>query len=211
MANIYIRRSARGTESVSNNVNNGNGSTTNGNDNARSIGQQTSSESYSDVDATTGDDNSVDTTVNTTFNPNDYEFVDPESGTVNGNSNNDGRKRRRRSDAGIKRGTRGTRNSRSNETETTKDIAAMLLTVHFGLSKLLKIDKLKLAENEAEQLSKAITRVTSLYDVPLLSEKQRAWGGLIFTAGCIYLPRLKKDKNNAAEKQQQPANVVQMK
>lgn len=87
----------------------------------------------------------------------------------------------------------------------------MLLTVHFGLSKLLKIDKLKLAENEAEQLSKAITRVTSLYDVPLLSEKQRAWGGLIFTAGCIYLPRLKKDKDNATEKQQQPANVVQMK
>lgn len=214
MANIYIRRNTGGTSHVGNNVNNSDGSTANGNVNAGSIGRETTSESNSDVDTTTGDDNSVDSTVNTVgFDPSNYEFVDPESGTINGGNNGDGRKRRRRNDAGIKRGPRGKRNS-GIETETTKDIASLLLTVHFGLAKLLRADKLKLSEDESQQLAKAITRVTSLYDVPLMSEKQRAWGGLIFTAGCIYIPRMKKEKKQEPNNDQSttnPGNVVQMK
>lgn len=207
MANIYIRRNTTRTSSVGNNVNNSDRRTENGNVNVGSIGLETTSESDSDVNDATGDDNSVDEPVNTTrFNPNDYEFIDPISATNNGDNTGEGRKRRRRSDSGIKRGSRGKRNSGS-ETETTKDIAALLLTVHFGMAKLLHAEKLKLSEEESQQLAKAITRVTSLYEVPLMSEKQRAWIGLAFTAGCIYIPRMKKEKESTAK---QPDNVVRM-
>jgi hypothetical protein len=90
-----------------------------------------------------------------------------------------------------------------------KDI---MLMVHFGIAGLLHSPKWKLTENEAERLGTAWDDVLSLYDVAFLTPEMRAWGMLAFTAGCIYIPRLSKDKQPAPEasKEQSPGRVVSM-
>jgi hypothetical protein len=53
----------------------------------------------------------------------------------------------------------------------------------------LKTPELALDEAEAKQLSDAVTRVSELYEIPLMDEKTMAWVNLAITAGTIYGPR----------------------
>lgn len=119
--------------------------------------------------------------------PNTTEFINPSSGTNSSDSGTSTRTRRRRSDAGFKRGVR------VRETQTSADLKSLLLTIHFGLAGVLHSPKLKLTEGEAEQLANALKRVTDLYDVHILPEKQMAWLNLAIVSGAIYLPRIRKE------------------
>lgn len=50
----------------------------------------------------------------------------------------------------------------------------------------MKNDILAITKEESEQLGAAITRVTELYDVPLLNEKHMAIVNLLMVSGGIY-------------------------
>lgn len=164
------------------------------------VGDTLTGELVNDDGITATDDNAT----STRFAGDVKNFVDPDTGTSNTSTGTGTgtRKRRQRSDAGTRRGTR-----KRNETETTTDIKSLLLTVHYGLAGMLHAPKLKLTETEAETLSAAIIRVTDLYDVRIIPEKQMAWLNLMIVAGVIYIPRMKKDKKPEAEQKQ---NVVTM-
>jgi hypothetical protein len=55
---------------------------------------------------------------------------------------------------------------------------------------LVKNPVLVLTEDESKQLAAAITRVTELYDVPLLDEKTRAWLNLGIVGVQVYGTRI---------------------
>jgi hypothetical protein len=113
-------------------------------------------------------------------------FTDPATGTRSGGSN-DGSPTRRRRGRGP---ARGSKPSRATTTQTTGDIAAILYSLHFGMANIFKSELIAITKDESETLSAAITRVTELYEIRILPEKQMAWLNLIIVAGSIYGPRV---------------------
>jgi hypothetical protein len=71
---------------------------------------------------------------------------------------------------------------------------------------MFKAPGLMLAEEEAKALGAAINRVTELYDIAIIPEKQMAWINLIVTAGGIYGPRVVA----ANARKKKPAQVIHM-
>lgn len=210
MANIHIRRNKNVNERTGNVTDNVDAGTNAGNATDRNDGREDTVQPNNNDIGSTDNDNIPGEPVagNSTkhsFNASDYEYVNPTSAT--GNTDTGTPKRR-----GRKAGYR--RVNKAGDTQTTQDLKSLLLTVHFGLAGLLHAPKLKLSETEAESLSTAIKRVTDLYDVRIIPEKQMAWLNLMITAGCIYVPRLRKDKSNDKEQGTANANsnarVVQM-
>jgi hypothetical protein len=113
--------------------------------------------------------------------------VDPASlgGNPSGDaSGNGGRKRR-----GRKPGS-GNRAGKTSASETTNSIADVLSGLHAGMAYFLNIPELNLDDSESKKLSKAVTRVTELYEIPLPDEKIQAWVMLAVTCSGIYGPRL---------------------
>lgn len=130
---------------------------------------------------------------------NGEEFVDPASAGTGSNSDTG---RKRRSDAGTRRGSRTRRTS---ATETTNSVASMLFTLHLGMATFLKSEYVALSEDESQNLAKAITRVTQLYDIPVMGEKAMAWTNLLMVAGTVYGPRIVAGK--VAKKKHKPQVV----
>lgn len=127
-------------------------------------------------------------------------FVDPATGS--GSSADTGTRRRTRSDAGTRRGRR---KSRADATETTRSIANMLYSAHLAIGTLVHSEVFPITKEEAEELGKAVTNVSQLYDLPVIGEKALAWTNLAMVMGTIYGPRIVAVKMN---KKKKPAPVV---
>jgi hypothetical protein len=75
---------------------------------------------------------------------------------------------------------------------------------------VVKAPGLALTEEESKQLAAAITRVTDLYDVPLLDEKSRAWLNLGIVGVQIYGTRGAAVIMETKKKRAAKPSVVQM-
>jgi len=93
----------------------------------------------------------------------------------------------------------------------------MLFSIHLMGAAFLKVPELMLTEDESKQLGDAVTRVTELYEVPLMDEKTLAWVNLAIVASGIYGPRTvavvvnkkKEAKPTIVPPRPKPTNVVQ--
>jgi hypothetical protein len=75
---------------------------------------------------------------------------------------------------------------------------------------VVKAPEFALTEEESKQLAAAITRVTDLYDVPLLDEKSRAWLNLGIVGVQIYGTRGAAVILESKRKRAAKPSVVQM-
>jgi hypothetical protein len=75
------------------------------------------------------------------------------------------------------------------------------------MANMFRSPGLILTKEESESLGEAITRVTELYDVQILPEKQMAWINLFMCAGGIYGPRIVA---SGLRKRQTKAPVITM-
>jgi hypothetical protein len=132
--------------------------------------------------AAASDDNEPDNT-GAGNNPRDTpQYVDPASATDPAT----GTPKRR----GRPRGSSNRNPKRTTATQATADISSILLTLHFGMSKIFKDDIWMITEPESQEMSKAITRVTELYDIQIIPEKQMAWLNLAMVGASVYGPRI---------------------
>jgi hypothetical protein len=113
-------------------------------------------------------------------NGNGTEFVDP----TNATPASGGGKRR-----GRKPGSKN-RVNRATPTETSKTLTTILFSLHLGMASMFKSEVFAITEDEATRLGGAITRVTELYDIPLLTDKQQAWLNLAIVGCSVYGPRI---------------------
>lgn len=83
--------------------------------------------------------------------------------------------------------------------------------LHIAAAQFLQADELSVTEEEAQQLSKAIVRVSQLYDIGVMGEKAAAWTQLGIACATIYGPRAlavsKRKKENADAVQQRRSTV----
>jgi hypothetical protein len=147
------------------------------------IGQSITGEPDSDDIGATGDNHQPDSTGAGNNAGDTPHYVDPTTAT---GGTADGTPKRR----GRPRGSRNGTPRRATASQATSDISSLLLTVHFGLSKILKDDVWKLTEDEAKEMSGAVTRVTELYDIQIIPEKQMAWLSLAMVGASVYGPRI---------------------
>ena len=113
------------------------------------------------------------------------DAIDPSS-LVAGNEGG-GRKRRR--DAGVKRGRRGKSKAAAASLDS-ENIAKVLFNIHAMLARLLSMPAIKLTEDEALRFGDAIQQVNAYYDWSAIPEKYFVWGNLVMTAGEIYGGRI---------------------
>ena len=73
---------------------------------------------------------------------------------------------------------------------------------------LLKMPDLALTEEEAKHLATAITRVSELYELPLLDEKTRAWMNLGIVGFEVYGTRIVAHMAERKKKQPAPPPMV---
>jgi hypothetical protein len=73
---------------------------------------------------------------------------------------------------------------------------------------LLKMPSLVLTEEESKRLATAITRVTELYEVPILDEKTRAWLNLGIVGVEVYGTRIVAEMNERKKRQPAPPPMV---
>ena len=133
---------------------------------------------------------------------NSQNYVDPATATAAGTGDSGtGTGKRRGRKPGTKNKPRGT-----STTQATADLSGMLFTVHLFMAKMLKSEVMEITKEESEELSSAITRVTQLYDVALLSEKNWAFLNLAMVMGNIYGTRLMVISKQSKKK----TNVVDM-
>ena len=95
------------------------------------------------------------------------------------------RKRRTRSDAGQKRGTRQKRVAFSSQGNLEK----LMLSAHMMAAAFLKTPELRIDEQESAMLSKATLDVLKAYGIPELSDKQLAMSQMLMALGTVYGPR----------------------
>jgi hypothetical protein len=100
------------------------------------------------------------------------------------------------------------------EKQTASDLTGLLLSIHLALGAVTKIEELKLDEDEAERLGKAVARVNEEFGGVILSPKQTAVINLL-TCGCgIYGPRImafglrKKNEAEAAKRGPQIIDAI---
>lgn len=77
------------------------------------------------------------------------------------------------------------------------------------MAKAVKLDLLEITKDESEQLGAAITRVTELYDVPIMSEKSMAFVNLGMVMASIYGTRAMVIAAQKVDSKKSP-NVVTM-
>lgn len=95
------------------------------------------------------------------------------------------RRKRTRSDAGIKRGARQKRVAFSSQGNLEK----LMLSAHMMAAAFLKTPELRIDEQESAMLSKATLDVMKAYGVPELSDKQLATAQMLMAIGTVYAPR----------------------
>lgn len=110
------------------------------------------------------------------------EFIAERADSGNGNSDGNGT-RKRRADAGTKRGRRGKK-------ETPANLEAVITMIHSWASVLLKTPELMLAESETKQLSDAYSTFCEYHEVPILTPKRMSEITLIACALSIYGTRV---------------------
>ena len=76
------------------------------------------------------------------------------------------------------------------QSEISGDLVPILLSVHLMGATLINTPELVINQQEAEQLSSAITRVNELYGGIVLPEKTLAWMNLAIALGTVYGPRV---------------------
>jgi hypothetical protein len=95
------------------------------------------------------------------------------------------------------------------EKQTASDLSGLLLSIHLALGALTKVEELKLDEEEAERLGKAVARVNEEFGGVILSPKQTAVINLLtcgvasmalasWPSGCA--KRTKQKQRSAARK-----------
>lgn len=162
-----------------------------------SIGRTFTSEPVRDAGKSTGNYSAT----SKSESGDDKKFVDPTTGSDSGSdTGTSDRKRRKRSDSGVKRGKRI-------DPQKTQTLESLLLMVHYGLAGFCHAPKLKLTEQEAHTLSQAINNVRQFYPISILSPVQEAWLGLGIVSAMVYGPKFRKDK---PEDKQTQENVVIM-
>jgi hypothetical protein len=82
------------------------------------------------------------------------------------------------------------------------------MSIHMMGASLLKVPELELSQGEAEKLGKAIARVQSLYDMPILSETQLAWINLGTVGVAVYGPRFIAHGINAKKKKAEKSGTT---
>lgn len=95
-------------------------------------------------------------------------------------------RRRRRADAGTRRGKRQQRVAFSSQGNLEK----LMLSAHMMAAAFLKTPELRIDEQESALLSKATLDVMKAYGVPELTDKQLAAGQMIMALGTVYAPRI---------------------
>ena len=163
----------------------------------------------SDAESTTGESDGIDRIATNGADGDDASeygdspnYVDPATATATGTGDSGtGTGKRRGRKPGTKNKPRGT-----SATQATADLSGMLFTAHLFMAKMLKSEIMEITKEESEELSSAITRVTQLYDVALLSEKNWAFLNLAMVMGNIYGTRLMVISKQSKKK----TNVVDM-
>lgn len=125
--------------------------------------------------------------------------IDPQA--IAGTPDGTGEPPKRR--GGRPKGSRNTPGGKQGTKEVSQDLGSLLFTIHFFLSKALKIDELKLDEEESKQLGAALARVQKEFGVAVIPPKVAAMINLATVAGFIYVPRVvaigQNKKNKRAE------------
>ena len=98
--------------------------------------------------------------------------------------------------------------ARKAATQATLDLNNILFSLHLMGASLLKVPDLALTEEEAKHLAAAITRVTELYEVPLMDEKTRAWFNLGIVGFEVYGTRIVAHMAERKKKQPAPPPMV---
>lgn len=111
-----------------------------------------------------------------------------DAGTGSGGSSEPRRGRGRPPGSGKGAG-KGAGNKQS-KTAATASLERLLFSVHMMGAMFVNQPTLMLEQQEAKQLSEAITAVTELYELPFLDEKSQAWAALGFCVATIYAPRI---------------------
>jgi len=128
----------------------------------------------------------------------DTGYTDPSTITANSGGDGDapfgrfanGKPRKRSPNGSRRNGDGGSGSRRASATEATRDLAQILQAIHWGIGKLLKTPEWALTDEEAEKYGKAVSRVTELYDIPMMDEKSRAWLNLGIVSMEISAPRI---------------------
>lgn len=102
----------------------------------------------------------------------------------------------------------GAASSRKAAAQATLDLNNILFSLHMMGASLLKTPSLVLTEEEAKHLATAITRVTELYEVPILDEKTRAWLNLSMVGFEVYGTRIVAAMAERKNKQPAPPPMV---
>ena len=92
--------------------------------------------------------------------------------------------------------------------QATVDLNNILFSMHLMGASLLKMPSLVLTEDEAKRLAESITRVTELYDVPIMDEKTRAWLNLSIVGFEVYGTRIIAEMAERRKKQPSPPPMV---
>jgi hypothetical protein len=108
---------------------------------------------------------------------------------------------------GRPRGSKSTSTKQSTK-EVSQDLTGLLLSVHFMLSKIVKVEELQLDEDEAKKLGEAVARVNKEFGVQIMSPKTAALVNLGIVGAGIYGPRAMAIVNNAKKKKEQAAQSV---
>lgn len=133
-------------------------------------------------------------------------FLDP--ATLAGDSGSTGTGKRRGRKPGSRNRATGTPGKSASQ--TSHSISNILFSMHMMASVFFKTPELSMEEEEAKELATAITRVTELYDVPMMDEKTMAWINLAMVGAKIYGPRAVAVTVNKKNKPRQNMGVVDM-
>jgi len=102
----------------------------------------------------------------------------------------------------------GSASAKRAATQATLDLNNILFSIHLMGAALLKMPDLALTEEEAKHLATAITRVSELYELPLLDEKTRAWMNLGIVGFEVYGTRIVAHMAERKKKQPAPPPMV---
>jgi hypothetical protein len=110
---------------------------------------------------------------------------------------------------------RGSRNGGTKQAtkEVASDLTGLLYSTHFMLAKIIKVPEIKLDNEEAEELGKALARVNKEFGIAVLSPKTAALVNLAIVAGTVYVPRLmahdlrKKNEKKNGKQSSKPIEV----
>lgn len=111
-------------------------------------------------------------------------------------------------DAAKQAASGGATERKASSAQATLDLTQLLYSLHSVGAALIKEPVFAITEEEAAILSKGITRVSDLYDVPFVDEKTRAWLNLTMALGQVYGPRVATVIINKKKKSPAPPPLV---